>query len=299
MRELKNLIYGIVIGIANIIPGVSGGTMAVVLNVYDRFIESVSGFRKHVKQSLIFLIPLVIGMLAGILLFSKVLEWLLANYPIATNFFFLGVIIGSIPMIFKRAIKTDFKWRNLIPLVITLAVMIFIAVYQPAGQGQVDLSLSLGKGILLFICGALAAAAMIIPGVSGSFIMLLIGMYATILEAVSTLNWLILLIFGVGAVVGIIGISKIMGKLMERHPQATYFAILGLILGSLPGVYPGFAWNIEGLIAVIVLLIGIGASFYFSLEHRPRVGVKEPGAENRVESIVKKDEGMPLEKEDD
>ena len=121
---LKNIFAGIVIGISNVIPGVSGGTMAVVLNVYDEILDAVS-IKRFVKH-LFFIITLGIGMLAGIYGFSNIIEYLFENYPMQTNFAFLGLILGSIPMIFKRSLKEKFQPVNLIPFIVGLGIMVVL-----------------------------------------------------------------------------------------------------------------------------------------------------------------------------
>ena len=118
MTWILYIIFGVIIGVANIIPGVSGGTMAVVLNIYDKLIDSVSNFRKDFKKSIMFLLPIGIGAVLGIVAFSKLIEFLLTNYPLATNFFFIGLILGSIPMIFKRATEDRFRLSSLVPFLL-------------------------------------------------------------------------------------------------------------------------------------------------------------------------------------
>ena len=129
MIYLKYLISGAIIGVANIIPGVSGGTMAVVLNLYDKLIGAFSNIRKNWKESLKLLIPIVIGAGIGIVAFSWLIKFLLEKFPLATNYFFIGLIIGSIPMIFHRSVSPRFKAINLIPFLIALGLIIWAGVH--------------------------------------------------------------------------------------------------------------------------------------------------------------------------
>lgn len=270
MAFFKNMLFGLVIGLANIIPGVSGGTMAVVLNVYDRLISSISHFKKDIKKNINFLSAMVLGAAAAILLFSKGITFLLDNHYMITNFFFIGIIIGSIPMIFKRATEDKFKPMHIIPCVITLVIMLVTVYFVPNSQQVVMRTLSVGITIKLFFISMIAAVCMIIPGISGSFVMLLFGVYETITTAISEMNIIVLIPIGIGALLGILFASKLIGKLLSRYPQATYFAILGFMLGSIPAIVDkitsekAFLGGGSLVIAIIVFAVGFAVSYLFS-----------------------------------
>ena len=262
MKFILYAIYGCIIGVANIIPGVSGGTMAVILNVYDKLIDSVIGIKKHVKESLAFLIPVAIGGGLGIFGFSKLLKYLLENFPMPTFFFFIGLILGTVPLIFKKIItsadgKKKFNAYTLIPFAV-------------ATQIQLDFI----NWIYLFFVSALAAMCMIIPGVSGSMILMIFGFYSTVLGAVADIfknfsgSVMILIPAGLGIVVGLLGGVKLIDVCLKKFPQMTFAAILGLMLGSLLSIYnnSGFAFNIQGIAAIIALLFGFAVAFIFGNE---------------------------------
>lgn len=269
MIYLKYLISGAVIGIANIIPGVSGGTMAVILNIYDQLIGSVSQFRKHWKQSLKLLIPVIIGAAAGIVAFSWLIKFLLEKFPLATTYFFIGLILGSIPMIFRRATSPRFKPLNLIPFVIAVGIMVGLSFL-----GQDDAGAALIRefdwihALLLFVSGMVAAAAMILPGVSGSMILMIFGVYTSVLTAISEMNFAVLIPSGIGILIGLVGGAKLIGLFLKHCPQATFWAILGLIVGSLFTLFKnaGFQFTIEGLVAVLLLVLGTLIALAFSCE---------------------------------
>lgn len=247
MRVLKkyldvvlHMVYGCIIGVANIIPGVSGGTMAVMLNIYDKLIDAFTGLRKHFKKSLRFLLPIVIGAGLGIVLFSKLIKYLIAYHPLPTCFFFIGLIIGSLPLVFRKGLETKFRPLSLIPLVILLAGMTALAFVNTEGQeaATATMQLNFGNWMYLFFGSAVAAMCMIIPGVSGSMILMVFGIYATIIGAISDLtkhfvdNCLILLPVGLGVLCGIVFGAKLIDICLKRFPQMTFFAIIGLMLGS-------------------------------------------------------------------
>lgn len=262
LKIVKNILAGVVIGVSNVIPGVSGGTMAVVMNIYDDLINALS--IKKLKQNWLFLLTVIIGLGAGILLFSKAITFLFENYFMPTNFFFIGLIIGSIPMIYKRAAIDGIKPSGIIAFIIGLGVMIVMFVFKDVDNGQnIVRTLDAGMFAILFISAIAAAFSMVIPGISGSLIMLILGSYATVIAAVDELNIQILIPVGLGVVVGIFLALKVMKALLARAPGLTYFAILGLVVGSLISIYPGFAFDTMGLISVITLVVGTALALFF------------------------------------
>lgn len=255
MEYIKNILYGILIGISNAIPGVSGGTMAVILNIYDKLLYAIS--LKNIKENLRFLVPVGIGGMAGIFALSKVIVPLRDNYPIVMGFCFIGLIIGSMPVIYRHAIhqgeKT--KLRNIVVCIGAFVIMVTMSIMDKSVLINQDLEqmggMSLKLFVLLVIGTGIATITMIIPGISGSLVMVLIGIYTVVIEGVSTLNWQVLVPSVAGGIIGLIIGIKVIKKFMRFHPQMLYFAILGLVAGSIWTVYPGFTMNLEGLVAVV------------------------------------------------
>ena len=274
MDMVKFVIFGAIVGVANIIPGVSGGTMAVILKIYDRLIETLS--LKNVKKNLPFIIPLAIGAAVGIVLFSKAIEFLLGNYPMATNFTFMGLILGSIPMIFQRARGEKMEAKGMVSFLVALVVMVVIALLKPAESNAV-LALTPLNLLILFGASAISTFAMILPGISGSFVMLVLGVYTTVLTSISgVFTWPIdgvtwhcvgmLIPVGLGCIVGLIFGSKLVDVLIRKQPQATYFAILGLVVGSLLAVFPkdSLALTLELPIGLVLLAGAAFGAYKFS-----------------------------------
>ena len=235
-----NAVFGAIIGVANIIPGVSGGTMAVMLNIYDKLIDAFTGLRKHFGKSVKFLLPIFIGAAAGIVLFSKLIKYLITYTPMPTCFFFIGLIIGSLPLVFRRSLEKPFRPYSLIPLFVFLAGMTALAFVNTDDQAAAaaGFSLDFGSWMLLFGGSAVAAMCMIIPGVSGSMILMIFGIYSPIINSISELtksfanSCMILIPAALGILFGIIFGAKIIDICIKRFPQMTYFAIIGLMLGS-------------------------------------------------------------------
>lgn len=271
MKYLKNVLSGAVIGIAEIIPGVSGGTLAVLMGIYDELIQAISHFRKDVKQNLKLLIPLLLGMGASLIAFSHVIKFLLANYPMAVNFLFLGLILGIIPMLFKRSTEGGFKIKNAAPFLVTFAIMIVLAIVSASSTEEVTIVRDLTAGMFFkfMAVGFLAAVCLILPGISGSMIMVIFGIYDSVINAVTEFNVLLLLPVGLGILLGLLFGSKGIDYCLRKFPQATYFAILGLVAGSTVSLYnrSGFVlFSGQGAIAVVMLLLGIGISLFFTAD---------------------------------
>ena len=287
MSFIKNLIAGAIIGIANIIPGVSGGTMMVILNVFDKIVDAISHFTKAVKKNLLYLLPILLGAAIGILAFSKGITFMLDYYPMITNFFFIGLIIGSVPLVCRSAFRKTggkielrkIKPVSIIAFVLMLALLIVIAFTSPAEVtvNVKEMNIDIGMMTLLFFGGVIASIAMIIPGVSGSFVMVLLGIYPIVTGAVAALLPFHMDTFintvlpigvpaGLGIIVGLLVGAKLIDILIRKFPQETYFGILGLLIGSLFELYPGFTFDWQGAVAVLVLLFGFALAYFSSSE---------------------------------
>ncbi|MDQ0429707.1 putative membrane protein [Planomicrobium stackebrandtii] len=265
--EWKNIYRGILMGISDLIPGVSGGTIAFILGIYDRLLEAISGFfSRDWKKHLGFLVPLGLGVVITLLLFSRVIEYLLEQHYEATQFFFMGLIIGVIPYIMKQAeVKKNFTPRHLIILVVIGAALAATAFIPTEDNLAPITSLTIPVFFTLFFSGWLASMAMLLPGISGSFILLLLGVYSTAINALTTLNIPVALAIGAGVIVGFIVSSKAIQYLLEHFTYVTYAAIIGLIIGSLFVVFPGFSTDSATLIASLVTFaLGLVFTLLFS-----------------------------------
>ncbi len=272
MESIKNFLCGMIIGIANVIPGVSGGTMAVILNVYDKILFAFS--LKHIKKNILFLGFLGAGTLFGILCFSRVITYLYENYYIVVNFCFIGLVLGSVPMIYEKAKFQGVQAKNWIPFVLTLIFMIGISILKIMhDEANLDTVANAANGVQslpyttmlvwLFISAFISTIAMLLPGISGSFMMLLFGCYTLVMKAIADMDLMILFITGLGVSSGgLVGI-KLIKIMMRKHPQALYFAILGLMIGSIFGIFPGFTLDMQGLFAVCGMAVCAGISYGF------------------------------------
>ena len=272
-NSLLLIAKGFLIGIANIIPGVSGGTLMITLGIYEQVIDTISHFFKDWKKHLQFILPLGVGMVLSLLLFSKIIGVCLDKYPFPTTLFFIGLILGGIPLLYKKVKNETKKGSNWLIFLITFALITVFA-FLKSGDAVVDLAHPGLIGILcLFGVGMIASATMIIPGISGSFMLMLLGYYKPIIDTIRNLtnfsllghNMVILIPFGIGVLVGIILVAKLIEYLLKRFETKTYFGVLGFVLASiiaivLPLVGTSFDL-IQLLIAIIVFGIGFGVAY--------------------------------------
>lgn len=264
IEYLKFFLGGLAFGIANVIPGVSGGTMLVVFGIYDRLMESISGI-KAIFKNFLFLVVFGLGGAGGILGFAIVIKSLFEAVEVQTNMFFIGLILGSIPLIIKTGTsESKIKPICSIPFVIALAAVIGLAVLERSGAVSIAPDVvdgfELVTTIKLFFCAVIAAVTMIIPGVSGSFVMLLLGVYDTIISAInlSSLNFYVIIPFAIGAVVGIILGAKLISILINKYKLMVYSAIMGLVIGSVYAILPeGFGFNLQTGYGFVCLLVGV------------------------------------------
>ena len=276
MKKIKDngvlFLKGFIMGVANIIPGVSGGTLAVILGVFKDFLGAISNIFKTFWKSVLFLLPIVLGIGVAILASSKLIETCLTKFPLATVLFFVGLILGGIPILFNK-IKNEMK--SVPNYIIFGIVFMFVLVFTffISGEKNVELiNLNFFDYILLFFVGALASASMVIPGISGSMVLMTVGYYNGILATVNNLfdfsmfweNVAILIPFGLGVVVGILLISKLITYLLNKFEVKTYFAIFGFIFSSLIVMFfkNSITFNIvEFVIGLVLLVIGFIGSY--------------------------------------
>jgi len=236
---LINFIKGFILGIANVIPGVSGGTMAVSMGLYELILSSIGNFFKDIKGNFIKLLPIILGILVAIVSTSKLVTYALTNYKAQTLCLFIGLIFGGVSLIMRKIKGKGSKTNYLIFFVI----FFFVISLNFLKTGLIEISFT-NMGIidylLLLLIGFIASSAMVIPGISGSFILMVLGYYDKIIYTVSTItdfsklgsNLLILVPFGIGVIIGIVFMAKLITNLIKKYETKTYFAIMGFVLSS-------------------------------------------------------------------
>lgn len=245
---MRYFISGFLIGLANLIPGVSGSTVAVLIGIYERLIGAISSFFsfKATRKDLFFLILVVIGAVAAVFAGSSGMKFLLQHHQFVTYAVFFGLIVGSLPSLFKRLRKV-------------LIVPIFIGIVLVVVPQLLNIEFSIERSpLLLGIGGAAAASAMVLPGLSGSLILLVLGFYDEVIAAISTVDLRVLVPFGIGVVVGIVLFVKLVDFALRRFKDWTNNFIVGLVVGSLYVVYP-FALDSKGNVFLGLALMVVGA----------------------------------------
>ena len=281
-QYIANFFKGIGVGTANVIPGVSGGTIALITGIFERLIDALKsfnltavklifkgdfkGFIKH--TDLWFLASVGCGVLAAILSIATLFEFLFAEYPIYLWSFFFGMILVSIYYVGITIEKYD--WKVILSFIIGTAFALFIAFGTPAKENS--------NIFYLMICGAVATCSMILPGLSGSFVLVLMGNYQLIMiDAVNDLNLKILIPVAIGGVVGLLAFSHLLSWIFKNYRDITIAVLTGFILGSMPIIWPwkndvityfgseakvtGYEYyfpefNIEFATALVIILIG-------------------------------------------
>lgn len=282
MKFLKDILKGIVIGVANAIPGVSGGTMMVSMGIYDDIIFCITHIFKQLKKSIQILLPYIVGMVVGIVGLAFAIGYLLENFEFQTKMAFIGLIIGGVPLLFgkirnaKKGISHAF--------VFLLFFIAIIAMQYFGGEGkEVTLTLGIIPAVLLFIVGVIASATMVIPGVSGSMMLMILGYYNPIMAAIKNFvtaltdgDWHQMLVlagslipFGLGVLIGIFAIAKLIELLLKKYEDLTYCGILGLVVSSPVVILMDTKLIGMGPITIItgVIIMAIGALFAWKLDN--------------------------------
>lgn len=249
MKYIILAIKGFFMGIANIIPGVSGGTIALILGIYEELVERVSNLFKNFIDNMKFIIPIVIGILSSIVIMSGLIKSSYDNFPLPTMMFFVGLVLGGIPMLYGKVKgqKESKKPVNYLIFLITFSLVIIMSLSDLLFKTNTVIDFSnltpLGY-VLVFIVGVIAAGTMVIPGISGSLVLMLLGYYYPIINAIHDLvkfkdifsNMVVLGIFGVGVLIGIVVISKILTILFKNYSIKTYFGVLGFVCASVVAI---------------------------------------------------------------
>lgn len=249
------LLKGVIIGATMLVPGVSGGSMAMILGIYDRLISAVSSFRQNKSRSFRLLLVVGAGGVLGMFLFSKPLLVLINKYPLPMMYFFMGAVCGSIPMIIKKSEMKKLSVRGVIYVILGI-VMVFAISKIPADIVSDTTGTGLKTMLFLLVAGFLAAAALVLPGISISYILLVLGLYDEIMMAISQVYMAYLMPLGLGLLIGVILITKLLEKAMNSFPQPTYLIIMGFILGSMIEIFPGVPMGLEIILCGLSFITG-------------------------------------------
>jgi len=287
LRDIRNIFNGLAFGITLIVPGLSAATIAIILGFYDELLAAVNHFTADYRKNVRFLLPLTLGVIAGVVTLSTIINNLLTRYSFPTMLFFIGLLGGIVPHICMKAgisIRKPDPRKAALVAVPFLVLLVIAGLKTPEAVHPADAisNANVFFFVFLFAAGVVSAAALVIPGVSGSFVLLLMGVYPIIIYTLSSIRNLpsgltnltllsdicvVLAPFGIGVVIGGLSMARLIEKLLRSYPEAVYCAILGLLLGSVyalardPIVFQSGVSTITAIAGAASLLTGIAAAF--------------------------------------
>lgn len=274
MKLVKDILKGILIGVANAIPGVSGGTMMVSMGIYDDIIYCITHLFKQLKKSIMTLFPYLVGMAIGIVGLAFAIGYLLEHFEFQTKMAFIGLILGGVPLIFGKIKKKDKGIPHALVFLVFFAAIIAME-YFGGESSDVTLKVGVLPAVFIFLVGVIASATMVIPGVSGSMMLMILGYYNPIMAAIKDFVVALssmdiskmftlcgsLVPFGLGVVIGIFAIAKLIEILLQRYEVYTYCAILGLVSSSPVVILMGTALvglsPVTWISGILIMLLGI------------------------------------------
>lgn len=285
---LYDLLAGILIGVAFIIPGFSGGSVAAILGIYERLINAIAGLGREFKKNAFTLLPIAIGLVLGAVTLMLPLGYFLERFPLETVSVFIGLAIGGIPSMLGR-IKGKPTANDIAAFSVPL-VLAMLLCFIPAGADVNLFGIGFSGYVMLFFIGMLGSCALVIPGISGSMLLLILGYYRPLVSLFSDHllklsdvghSVLVLAVAGIGMLVGFFTVSVVMKHMLAKYPRGTFFAILGFIIGSLPAVYVSTmkdagmisdSFRSVGLptspayyaLCIFLVFIGVGASYFLT-----------------------------------
>ena len=274
LREAASLfLRGLLMGSVELIPGVSSGTIALITGIYERLVQAIANIRfsfikplfkgkfSECKTKLLaeidflLFIPVLLGIVIAVLAFSKVIGFLLDSHTAYTFAFFLGLILASAYILYKHLPKVS-------PKLIIISIVGFILTFIFVGLNPIAANHALP---IIFFSGMIAICAMLLPGISGAFVLLLLGQYKYVLDALNSLNLIVIITFCLGALVGVLGFSKLLVLLLKHYKEVTLSFLIGVMLGALRTPYNEIAANIDGSILTTILICSVIAIIGFVL----------------------------------
>lgn len=308
IKIIKNFIQGVAFGITGTVPAVSGGTIAIILGFYNETIEAVNHFKKDRRKYIKFLLPLLLGIIFGLILFSSIIHYLLTNYSFPTMTFFTGLIVGTIPSIYIK-VKVQgrkFKLKEIIIILIPILVLLLLSNLRPVSilnPTEVISNIDIPYMFFILFAGIITGVALVVPGLSGSHMQLLLGIYPLVAYSVSSIRFLFSDIASVslllditkvlapllsGLIIGGLLMARLIEKFLKKYYKTTYLIILGLLLGSVYALFKEPIVYQSGISAVIIItgiitfILGCLISFYFSRKNLKEIKIGDTALGDRI-----------------
>ena len=252
MNFMSRFLKGMALGAGAIAPGVSGGALAVIFGLYDKITYFIANFTKNFKENIIYFMPVGIGGAAGVLIFSRIIEYLFKFHEVEVKYAFVGLMFGTLPSVIQEANKKGYKHKYLIALVLSLGITLIAAYFE---NNSVNFMHDGGTSIIhMIIYGVIIGFGTIIPGISASIILMYMGAYEIVIGAISNIQIAVIFYLGIGFVISVLLFAKLICILFEKAYGITYYAILGLVLGSVVSIFPGVEFTLDYLLNFIILI---------------------------------------------
>jgi len=282
LNFIKDFFKGICIGAGAILPGISSGVLCVIFGIYDKLIESILGIFHNFKKNFFYLLPILLGCFVGIVLLGKILQLLFTSFPMPTKYAFIGLILGSIPLLIKKInSECSFRLHYFIYTIIAFGIGLLTVILERYISSNIlttnaDLlnTLStntlptLSSTLLLIISGFFMSIGIVVPGVSSTLILMCFSIYNIYLDAISTMNLSILIPLGIGVIIGGILFLKIIKYLLDNFYMQTFYSIIGFTLGSVLVLYTPLSFDSAGLVSILLLITGFYIAGLFEKKGR-------------------------------
>ena len=258
---LYRILCGFCLGISVFAPGISGSIMAIIMGIYDKLLDIASNPLKNFKKNFFFLLPLGIGALISLVLFILVFSYLFETYEKAVFMLFIGLIAGNLPMVYKEARKSEFKWYFILGAAAALAVALIVGIMGAGiGEAQIAQNTSL---IYIALSGLLAGFASLVPGMSISMILIVMGVYDYLIASAKALDIVTIAVVGIAFVLAMILSSKLIKFIFSKFSGMAHFMVLGFLTGSICGIFFALPQGGSNLAGAIMLIIGLAISLLF------------------------------------
>lgn len=272
MDFLVGFLKGVAMGAGAIAPGVSGGALAVIFGLYDKITNFIAHLNRDFKANVLFFIPIGLGAAAGILVFSRIIEYLFLHFETEVRYAFVGLMLGTLPTVINEANKKGFKRKYLVPLIISLSLTL-LATYLE--NNSVNIIKEAGTSFVhVIIYGIIIGFGTIIPGISASIILMYMGAYEIVIGAISNLQLQVILYLGIGFGISVLLFAKLISMLFENAYGMTYYTILGLVVGSIISIFPGFYFTYYYFMNLLILLLCYMVSYSVSRFAKSKRNVK-------------------------
>lgn len=256
MHFLADFLKGIAIGAGAILPGISSGVLCVIFGIYETLLNCTLNFFKNIRHNIKILLPIGLGTFVGIIIFGNILKYIFYAYPLQTKFIFIGLILGSIPGLIKQAnSKQNFKPHYLFYFIGCFIIGLLLVILENRLSLNTNFSNKFNF-LYLIVCGFLMSAGVIVPGISSTLILILLGIYDAYLLSISSLYIPFLLPLSLGLIIGCICFMNLIKLFLDKFYEQTFFGIIGFTIGSIFVLYPGISSLTDFLIAVPSFLLG-------------------------------------------